>query len=363
MSALRAARTVALAVAVALAATGGGRLGAAGQEPPGVAVAPLPDTTSGPWTLDGVAYRELRGTRVRLHFAPPDSLVAPRVLELLESQPPLPGLDSSLPDGVTAVLAHSPSAFDQLTGGRVPEWRAGVAVPELGLLVVPTGEGPRVLDPEGRRVLRHEWAHLGLHQTLGELRVPRWFDEGYAQWASGGWDAQEAWRLRVLLALGRTPALDSLSLAWPRDRASAEVAYLLAASAVTYLLGDSGPRGLELFLERWVGSRSFDGAFRATFGVTPGQFEEDWRRHVRDRYGWLFVVSHSAIFWLALALLLLLMVRARKGRNLERLARLRATEVPDRPAYWGDPDAPGGATAPTTAPRPEPPTPGVEGPS
>jgi len=313
-----------------------------------------------PWTLDGVPYRDLRGARVRVVFAPGDSLVAPRVLAILEGWPALPGLPGTVPSGVTAVLTHSSAAFDELTGGRVPEWRAGVAVPDLALLVVPTGEGPRVLDPEGRTVLRHEWAHLGLHQALGDLRVPRWFDEGYAQWASGGFDAAEAWRLRLLMALGRTPPLDSLSLTWPRDRASAEAAYLLAASAVTYLLGDSGARGLEVFVERWRERRSFEAALRETFGVTSGQFEEDWRRHVKDRYGWLFVVSHSAVFWMLMALVLLLMVRARRGRNRERLARLRAGELPDRPAWW-DPEAPAGPGAPPEGP--DPPSSGVERPS
>ncbi|MDP2956325.1 MAG: hypothetical protein Q8N53_07880, partial [Longimicrobiales bacterium] len=281
----------------------------------GAAEAVAPQDTV--WTLDGTAYRAIQGRSVLLRFAPDDALVAPRVLEALDAQPRLPGLGPDVPAGVTAVLAHSPAAFDQLTGGRVPEWRAGVAIPELGLLVVPTGEGPRVLDPDGMRVLRHEWAHLGLHEALGGLRVPRWFDEGYAQWASGGWDAQEAWRLRVLLALGRAPPLDSLSLTWPRDRASAEAAYLLAASAVSYLLGDSGERGLALFLGRWRAQRSFDEALRATFGVTAGQFEEDWRRHVKKRYGWLFVASHSAVFWMLMGLALLLMARTRQGRNRE----------------------------------------------
>jgi hypothetical protein len=249
---------------------------------------------------------------------------------------------------VTVVLAHTPRAFDEVTGGGVPEWRAGVAIPALDLLVVPTGEGRRVLNPDGRRTLRHEWAHLALHQQLDGLRPPRWFDEGYAQWASGGWDATEAWRLRILLALGRAPPLDSLTLSWPRDPASAGAAYLLAASAVTFLVGDSGERGIEALLSRWRDSRSFEAGLRLTFGVTSSQFEEDWRRHVRRRYGWLFVLSHSAVFWMALGLVLLLLARARQVRNRERLARLRAEEIPDRPDFWverrghGGPEGPGG---------------------
>ncbi len=327
---------------------------------PSTAPPPSQDTA---WTLDGERYGELRGRRARIRFVPSDSLVALRVLELLEGQRPLPGMAADVPSGVTAVLAHTPAAFDELTGGQVPEWRAGVAIPELGLLVVPTGEGPRVLDPAGVRVLRHEWAHLGLHQVLGGPRIPRWFDEGYAQWASGGWDASEAWRLRVLLAWGGAPPLDSLSLTWPRDRAAAEGAYLLAASAVSYLLEGSGERGLALFLARWKDARSFDDALRSTFGVTPGQFEEDWRRHVKRRYGWLFVASRSAVLWMLLALVLLFMARSRQGRNRSRMARLRAGEVPDLPAWWEGPSEHGGSPEVSPGEGSPPPDEGVERPS
>ena len=255
-------------------------------------------------------------------------------MTFLGGQPSLPGLPTGLPTGITAILTHDPALFEEVTGGQVPEWRAGVALPEEGTLVIPLGEGRGVADAETRRVLRHEWAHLGLHQSLPGLRIPRWFDEGYAQWASGGWEALDAWRLRVLLATGGATPLDSLTLAWPREREAARTAYLLSASAVTYLLGESGSRGLEIFLKAWRTERSFDTALRSTFGVTPGQFEDDWRRHVRKRYGWLFVLSHSAIFWLLMTLVLLVMARIRHRSNRERMARLRAGDVPDAPAYW-----------------------------
>ena len=130
--------------------------------------------------------------------------------------------------------------------------------------------------------------------------------------------------------------MDSLALRWPSGREEARTAYLLAATAVTYLLEESGEAGLSVFLDRWKGARSFEGAFRETFGLTTSQFEEDWRKHVRRRYGWLFVLSHSAVFWLLMALVLLFMVRGREGRNREKLARLRAKELPDAPAFWRD---------------------------
>lgn len=293
---------------------------------------PVPDS------LDGLPYGALPGSRVTLYFAPQDSLVALRVQELLTNQAALPGLPSDAPTGVHALLAHSPEAFDEMTGSVVPEWRAGVAIPSIRTLVMPTGESVRVLDGEGLRTLRHEWAHLGLHDYMGDLRIPRWFNEGYAQWASGGFDVSESWRLRLLIATNRAPSMDSLALGWPRDRGEAQAAYLLAASAVTWLLESGGEEGLRIFLDRWKEQRSFESAFRETFGLTVGQFEEDWKRHVKDRYGWLFVISRSSVFWMALALVLLFMVRGRQSYNRQKLAKLRAGEEPDAPAYWNADD-------------------------
>lgn len=313
------------------------------EQPPAPDVQPLPPV---PDVLDGETYASVVGTRARVHFAPRDALVAERVKQLLDAQRPLPGIPADLPGDVQAVLAHSPAAFDELTGGVVPEWRAGVAIPSWNMLVMPTGEGVRVVDGEGLRTLRHEWAHLGLSAYLGDLRIPRWFNEGYAQWASGGFDATEAWRLRVLMAAGRAPVMDSLDLRWPSGREDARSAYLLAASALTYLLESGGEPGLRIFLDRWRTDRSFDSAFRDTFGLTTSQFEEDWKRHVRRRYGWLFVLSRSSVFWLLLALVLLFMVRGRQRYNREKLARMRATELPDSPAWWHGPEGTEGPAEP-----------------
>jgi len=220
----------------------------------------------------------------------------------------------------------------------VPDWGAALVVPSLNRMVVPRDGSRRTRGWSEARVLQHEWAHLGLHQELPGLRVPRWFDEGYAEWASGGWSQSQGWRLRVAFALGQAPALDSLVLDWPRNQAAAELAYLLSATAVEYLLSASGERGLRLLLEKWREAGGFSEALKTVYGVTPGQFEEDWKKYVRRRYGWLFVLSHSTVFWLTLTLALLVLVRIRRGRDREGMARLRATEPPDEPAYWTQTD-------------------------
>ena len=279
--------------------------------------------------------RHLVGMHVIVSYVAPDSVKAARILETLETAPTLPGLPPSVPSGVRVLLAPNESAFGRLTGGRAPDWGAGVALPAQATIVLPAFASGRGRGWSDARVLRHEWAHIGLHQYLDGLRVPRWFSEGYAQWASGGWDWSEGWKLRVALARDRNP-LDSLELAWPRDQARARTAYLLSATTIEYLVVQSGPRALEVLFTRLRDTGSFERAFRSTFGVTTAQFEEDWRRYVEGRYGWLFVLSHSAVFWMFLSIALAAMVGIRRRTVRERLAHLRARDVPDHPSYWVD---------------------------
>lgn len=281
----------------------------------------------------------LRTERAAIHFWPGDSLRAERARRTLEANPLLPGLPPDVPSDIDFFLAPSEEIFAHLTGGAVPEWGAGVAVPSLGRIVIPAYASSRTRGGGEEWIIRHEWAHVGLHQYLDGLRIPRWFDEGYAEWSSGGWDASEAWRLRLAIATGRAPPLDSLALAWPRDRASAELSYLLSATALEFLTLESGARGLAIFLERWREMEDFDAALRTTYGMTMGGFERSWIEHVKSRYGWLLFLSNSLVFWALLALLLFVLFAIRRRRDRARMEALRAHEPPDRPAYWMESEA------------------------
>ena len=314
----------------------------AGQEAAGrVAGGQVAGAPGAPWQdaagLKLADGRYLAGARATVSFVSADSIKAARVLSTLEGAIPLPGLPPGVPSGVLLVLAPDEAQFVRLTGGAAPDWGAGVALPAQWAIVVPAYASERGIGWSDARILRHEWAHVGLHQHLEGLRVPRWFSEGYAQWASGGWDWSEGWKLRIALARGGSP-LDSIALSWPRDEAGARTAYLLSATTVEYLVVEGGPRALEVLLRRWKELGNFERAFRATFGATTAQFEEEWRRYVEDRYGWLFVLSHSAVFWMLLSLVLVAMAGVRRGARRERMARLRAEDIPDRPSFWLTPD-------------------------
>lgn len=291
---------------------------------------------------DAPEWRFLHGATLTARYQGSDSLRASRALALLESLERLPGLTGPAPR-VTVTIAPTRAAMDSLVGGRLPEWAGAVAIRERMEMIIPGGRFRPRSPYEEAQVLRHEWAHLALAHEMGRLRIPRWFNEGYAEWSAGAWLDGGGWKLRVALAFGEAPPLDSITLDWPRGRIPAELAYLLSASVVQYLVEASGTRGLEAFIAEWKGTGSFDAALRGVYGGTAAQLESDWRKWVKRRYGWLAVIAHSAVFWSVLSVALVVMFAVRRRYRREQMARLRAAEPPDAPEWWnaeGEADPP-----------------------
>lgn len=239
------------------------------------------------------------------------------------------------------ILAPNDEVFRRATGARVPEWGVGVAIPGEDLVALRAYARTRGTYADLPSVLRHELAHIALHRHLStpsrSARIPRWFNEGYAMWAAGDFNTEAAWILRVAFANGSAPPLDSLELAWPDHEVDARIAYLLAASIVQYLVNESGTHGLERFLQNWRELKRFDAALARTYGLSLDQLETHWKRDVRRRYGWLAVVAQSTVFVTLAAVGVLALYFVRRRRDRLKLERLRATELPDEPAFWAEP--------------------------
>lgn len=235
---------------------------------------------------------------------------------------------------IVVFLAPDPVRFDSLTGGRAPEWGAGVALPHLGIIIIPGYVSERTGTHQLPVILRHELAHVALQRHLGDAEVPRWFTEGYATWAAGQFDDAEGWMLRLALLTGRAPPLDSLTLDWPLIATDARMAYMLSASATRYLVSLGRPETFARFLDVWAESGSFELALRQVYILSSPQFERLWRAHVRRHYGWLQIAAQTLFIWMVLSILVLALFVVRRRRDRGRLEQLRRHELPDEPAYW-----------------------------
>ena len=150
--------------------------------------------------------------------------------------------------------------------------------------------------------LRHELAHVALHRKV-KVRVPLWFDEGYAVLASREYGGLAALQLNLAVAAGKVPTLVALDGLLRGSEGDATAAYALAASAVAEL-GRRHPTGtIDPLLSRLADGTSFEDAVLATTGLTAERFADTWHLATRRRYNWGIWLATGGV-WVVLALLL-----------------------------------------------------------
>jgi hypothetical protein len=278
----------------------------------------------------------LRSRDVLLHYWPGHARLAASLLPA-DAAFGFPGLPADvLQRGVDVhvYIAPDEARWDSLTGGRAPDWGAGVAMPDRNMIVVPGYVSARGGTHTLPTILRHELAHVALHRAVARAAIPRWFNEGYATWTAGQFDADAGWMLRLAFVTRRAPPLDSITLHWPLIEADARLAYLLSASAVRYLHSLGSDDAFERFVAHMAEHGDFERALREVYVISSPQFERLWRSHVRRSYGWLQIVAQSMFVWLIITLLALVLFVIRRRRDRRRMRLLADNELPDEPAYW-----------------------------
>ena len=270
------------------------------------------------------AHRLDRGRFTIVAF-PSDLALARTLLAEAERNDSFPGLPRPR-EHVLIAIAPDSRRFREWTGAGAPDWGAAIAIPAENRIVMQgSGAGSGAGDP--RAALRHELAHLALHEQLGAL-PPRWFDEGYAGYSAGEWSRDEVLAANLGLVLHGLPAsLDSLEVGFHGGASRASGAYALAYRAVTDLAALDPHRGLSLFFEYWKQSGSMDQAMRRAFGLTQSGFEADWRARTMRRYGALAVITNLSAIVALLAFLLFPLLWIRRRRNTRRMSVLRAAEA------------------------------------
>lgn len=261
--------------------------------------------------------------RITAVFYPADETLARSLLDIAARNDTFPGL----PRPRAAVLLEiAPDArhFRDWTGPRAPEWGAAITFVDTRRIVM-QGRSANAGAGDPRIVLRHELAHLALHEYLGDL-PPRWFDEGYASYAAREWDREDALAANLALALRGTPTFDELESEFDGGATAAQNAYALAYRAVIELASLDTARGLADFFVAWKREGSMDRAIRSTFGITQNDFEKRWQQRTRRRYGALALVSNLTIGGVFVLVLLVPLYFARRHRDRLRMAALVAAD-------------------------------------
>jgi hypothetical protein len=235
----------------------------------------------------------------------------------------------------TAILTRDGREFAQvyesIAGSRPPSWIAGAAFPSEDLLVV-KGEAFPVLMVRGDRpdeVLEHELAHLVLHRKAG-TKLPRWFDEGVAMWASGKvLDPDDEAFLSGLARICALGPFASLDREMPSSHDLATIAYLQSLLAVRWIAGRFGRSAIGDLLDRMEAGEPIESAVAARTGIPLSELEEEFRRWLAGRRSILEALASSVSLWTLVSLLAVLAIlryMVRRRRMLRKMEEAESVE-------------------------------------
>lgn len=225
------------------------------------------------------------------------------------------------------LIAIAPDArrFRQWAGPGAPEWGVALAFPDSRRVIIQgRAAGSDAGDP--LETLRHELAHLALHERLGD-RPPRWFDEGYASVAAREWRRDDVLATNVALALRGAPTFEQLEASFAGGATAAQSAYAFSYRAVAEMASLDPQRGLTLMFEYWETGKNLDVAVRQAFGITLSGFEREFQNRVRLRYGALALFADLTLVFLVTGLALLPFFVARRARDRRRLRAMLAADA------------------------------------
>ncbi len=166
-------------------------------------------------------------------------------------------------------------------------------------------------DPFGlKSALEHELCHLLLHARIPEGSLPRWLNEGIAQWVSGGFSEVRLPRrgsaLDRAVMSGRTIPIRSLSGAFRGEGRSLHLAYEQSLSLVRFLIGRYGVDSFLGLLESLAGGISLEQALSKHWSLTVASLEQAWKEELPDKLAWTTVLIghlYQILFFLAAAAL------------------------------------------------------------
>ena len=216
------------------------------------------------------------------------------------------------------VIPVSKRSHFRLLGGH--DAMVAFALPEKKQVVLDLSR----FDPQPaslRPVLKHEYAHLLLHHHIPPARLPRWLDEGLAQYFSDGISEYLPGRSSVLgeaLAAGRVFPLSALALRFPSDGFGRQLAYEQTRSMVSHMARRYGEDFLPALIGHMANGSTATEAFRSITGIALADFEQEWRHYETSPFSWLGRVAgqlYGVIFFLAAVATLIGYLRYRRRRR------------------------------------------------
>ncbi|RZB30230.1 MAG: hypothetical protein SRB1_02510 [Desulfobacteraceae bacterium Eth-SRB1] len=269
--------------------------------------------------LYGKQFSALKGNGVSVLFEEPLKNAAKEVANIY------PTLIAELEKTLKWKLDYTPGVilikeretFQKMAGSELV---VAYAVPRRGLVVIDysrMNNTPFTL----RITLKHELCHLLLHRHIQEGRLPKWLDEGVAQWVSDGFgeiimDRSKSFLIRAVLT-GKYIPVSELTVRFPKERQALVLAYDESKSLIEYIAGKFGSDSIVAILENLKDGYDINQAIEKGISISLYELEKQWRARLSKRLTWLIYLSNNVygiLFFLAALLTIVGFIRYMKKK-------------------------------------------------
>lgn len=208
-----------------------------------------------------------------------------------------------------------------------PDYAEGVAYARSRLIIIslvaPNAAQPPVL-PE---VLKHELAHVALHDAVGGNPVPRWFNEGYAVHASGESSIVRTRTLWMATLGKRVLPMSDLDRSFPASSDLAAIAYAQSADFVRFLLRKQDRARFVMFVDRLAQGDKFEASIADAYSADLRRLEFQWREEINKRFSWAPVILGGSLLWVGAFVLIGVGWVKRRRDTRRKLARWAMEEA------------------------------------
>jgi hypothetical protein len=243
----------------------------------------------------GADTRVIEAEEVIIHF--PETLrnaaerlaaVYPRLKAELETT-----LQWKLDSKPTIFLTKDSKAFQKIVGSSVI---AAYALPRRNLIVIDYSK-MRIPPFSMEATVKHELCHLLLHYHIRGGLLPKWLDEGVAQWVSDGIAEIIIDRKRSVLSEAvltkRTIPIRFLADSFPDDKELLVLAYEESKSFVEYIRDNYGAGGILNILNALKDGYTINEAVPKALSISFIELEQKWLNYIKRRGGWFRYLSRN----------------------------------------------------------------------
>ena len=270
--------------------------------------------------LHGEQIVKIKGNGISVLFEEPLQNAATEVTEIY------PGLITELEKTLrwklnyepTVLLVKNRETFQKMAGSNLV---VAYAIPQKRFIVIDYSR-MSVSPFNLGTTLKHELCHLLLHQYIPGERLPKWLDEGVAQWVSNGiaeiiMDRSQSILTRVSLTGNYIP-INDLAERFPQDRESLHLAYDESKSLVEYIVSEYGSDGIRKILENLQDGDEINSAIQKGISISLNELEKNWHAHLNKKIVWFTYLSNNLygiLFFFAALITIFAFFRLLKRKN------------------------------------------------